>query len=211
MRFMTLAAAFSLGAFPLAGQQNVEGERPASWRVRFDQANADTSSLMFVTMSPGWHITTGPAGIFYDPGNTAVGEFRLESEIFLFPTNGRDREAFGIIFGGRSLDGPNQAYSYFLIRNTGSFIVKRRNGSEAPTVHPWTESDAIVKQSGEDTAKNILAIVVGAETVDFLINNQNVATIPRSELDVDGIVGLRANHSINMHVTSLIVTQNTGL
>jgi len=195
---------------PVAAQENVEGERPASWRVRFDRPNADASSLAFVTMTPGWHITTGPAGILYDPANTANGNYRLESEIFLFPTNGRDREAFGIIFGGRNLDGDAQAYTYFLIRNSGSFIIKRRYGGNTSTVVPWTDSDAVVKQSGDQTGKNVLAVEVAGGEVSFFINDQKVASVPRGEVDVGGIFGLRANHSINMHVSSLTATQSTG-
>ena len=31
-------------------------------------------------MPPGWHTTTGPAAIIYNPENTAKGQYRLESE-----------------------------------------------------------------------------------------------------------------------------------
>lgn len=196
-------------AAPVVGQTDPEGERPRSWQVRLDRVNADPSDLTFVTMTPGWHITTGPAGILYDPANTASGQFTLESEMFLFPTNGRDREAFGIILGGRNLAGDNQSYIYFLIRNTGSYTVKRRAGADAPTIVPWTDSDVIVQQSGEDTAKNVLAVRASVETVDFMINGVTVASLPRSDLQVDGIFGIRVNHSINLHVSSLATTRGT--
>ncbi len=78
-----------------------EQERPQDWTVRFDRADAKDSALFFVTMTPGWHITTGPAGILYDPSRTATGTFRVESEIFLFDPGDRHREAFGVFFGGR--------------------------------------------------------------------------------------------------------------
>jgi hypothetical protein len=33
-----------------------------------------------------WHITTGPAAILWDPAKAADGNFRIESEIYLFDT-----------------------------------------------------------------------------------------------------------------------------
>ena len=173
--------------------------------VRLDRPGA--SGLSFETMEPGWHITTGPAGIFYNPTMTAEGNYRVEAEIFLFDTQGRNREAFGIILGGANLDGPDQTYHYFLIRNDGSYTVKYRDGTEASTMQAWTRSDAIVLWDGsETTAKNVLAVDVGAEAVRFLINDTEVLSYTRFQVDPTGIYGLRVNHSLNLHVGRLEIT-----
>ncbi len=200
------AAALLLAGFPavVLGQSWPEG-----WEARADHAGADLSEVEFVTMEPGWHITTGPATILYDPTRTASGEFRVESEVFLFDPEGR-REAFGFFVGGRDLQGPGQEYVYFLIRPTGEFLIKRRTGSTTTDVQGWTAHGAVVPWSGREpgsaTARNVLAIEAGAETVRFLVNGSVVASRPRQSLRVDGIVGLRINHMLNIHVTSLEVT-----
>ncbi len=182
-----------------------EQERPEDWNVRFDRADAEDANLFFVTMTPGWHVTTGPAGILYDPSRTATGTFRVESEIFLFDPGDRDREAFGVFFGGMELNGARQAYSYFVIRN-GRFSIKRREGSETSTVQEWTPSTAMVRHDGVDaTAKNVLAVEVDANEVSFYINGERVASHPTSSMRTDGIVGLRVNHNLNLHVSSLSV------
>lgn len=203
-RFVMTAALVTLAAPALAQ------ERPEGWRTRFDRPNANPAELEFVSMAPGWHITTGPAGIFYHPDSTATGRFRLEAEIFLFPTNGRDREAFGVFFGGRDLEGAGQAYSYFLIRNTGSYLVKRRAGAGTSDVVGWTDAPSMARQAGEDQAKNVFAVEAGAETVEFYLNGARLRSVPRSDLDVDGIVGLRVNHGLNLHVSSLTVRPSGG-
>ena len=193
-------------ATPLAAQ---DFERPADWKVRFDRAGSTEADLeTFVEMPPGWHIATGPAGIFWNPGNTASGEFRVEMEVFLFDPGTR-REGFGIILGGTDLDGPDQEYTYFLIRNGGESIIKMRMGSEAPTVQPWTGHDAILSYAdrGEDASvKNVLAVECGAETVRFFVNGKEVASVARDEVATDGTVGIRVNHGLNLHISRLELT-----
>jgi hypothetical protein len=201
MRLAPVCLALGLFAAPLAAQ---DPERPTDWKVRFDRP-APESEIYFVSMPPGWHITTGPAAILYDPSQVALGEYRVESEIFLFP--GERREGFGVFIGGESLAEDNQSYLYFLIRKDGRFLIKHRAGSETHVIVPWTEHEAIVKhEGGEDTANNVLAIVCGADAVGFYVNDQRVAELPRAQMNVDGVVGLRVNHGLNVHVASLDVT-----
>ena len=57
------------------------------WDVRL--ANPDrggVEDIWYVGMPPRWHITTGPAAILWDPAKAADGNFRIESEIYLFDT-----------------------------------------------------------------------------------------------------------------------------
>jgi hypothetical protein len=200
VRLAHLTLALVCFASPLAAQ---ELERPAHWKVRFDRPAPDTA-IYFVAMPPGWHVTTGPAAILYDPAQTARGEYRVDSEIVLF--SGDRLEGFGLFIGGANLEAANQSYLYFLIRKDGRFLVKERAGSETHDVIPWTEHAAIVKPDGGDgTAKNVLAIECGPEQVRFFVNDQQVAWLPRSQLHVEGVVGLRVNHHLNVHITDLTV------
>lgn len=200
-----------LGALVVVAPVLSAQERPADWKVRFDNPNADMAALHFVTMAPGWHLTTGPAGILYNPENRAEGRYRLSSTVFLFDPGRRHREAYGVFFGGSDLDGANQAYSYFLIRDTGEFLVKTRRGASTETVVPWTASDAIMQYpGGDDQAKNVLAVECGTDSVEFYVNDRKVTSVPRSRLMTDGIVGLRVNHSLNLHVSELLVEPSRG-
>ena len=209
MRCAVLPLTLALFASPLLGQDE-EHKRPEGWKVRFDRAGQPDTAVYFVTMTPGWHITTGPPGILYNPETTAERQFRVQSTISLFDPGRRQREAYGILFGGQNLSEPSQSYSYFMIRNTGDFLIKRRNGSGTSTVRDWAPSAAIVRQDGgAENAKNVLVVQAGAQTVDFIINGEKVATVPRSELQVDGVVGLRVNHSLNLHVSQLTIERES--
>lgn len=202
-----LAVASSLPTHSLAAQ---DFERPEDWQVRFDEPGASEDQLeMFVSMPPGWHVTSGPAAIYWDPEMEASGEYRIEMEVFLFEPQGMMREAFGFFAGGLDLDGDDIEYTYFLIRDGGEFIVKRREGADAPTVLPWTGHEAILGWADRGdgaTAKNILAAEADADEVRFFVNDAQVAALPRSEVAMDGMYGFRVNHMLNLHISRLEVT-----
>ncbi len=182
-------------------------KRPDGWRVRMDRPGADSTKLVFATMPPGWHITTGPAVILYNPATTAKGSFKAEANIFLFKPASGHAEAFGLFIGGTKLDGADESYTYFLIRNDGEYLVKQRAGKDTKDVIPWTKSAAIKLFDGkEENVANLLTVVATATSVDFLINGTKVASRPRADVVTDGVVGLRVNHNLNLHVSKLDVT-----
>ena len=205
MRILRFCAALALLSAPLQAQ---DLQRPEGWLARFDRAGSSEADMeMWVTMPPGWHITTGPAGIFWNPGHTAAGEFEAEMDVFLFDPNDR-REAFGLFVGGTDLQGEGQSYLYFLIRDGGQFLVKKREGSDTPTLLQWTGHPAIRSYAdrGDDASvQNVLTVRAEAESVHFLVNGQEVAKLPRAGLSLDGVVGIRANHALNLHVSRLEV------
>ena len=189
---------------------------PEGWMVRLDQpkedfilsSKPDSGDTYFVNMTPGWHITTGPRAIFYHKDNVAEGNFKLESTIYLFDTKGRNREAFGLFIGGSDLDGDNQEYIYFLLRNTGEFLVKKRMGTETETIQGWTATDAMVKFEGdpESSAKNNFQLSVAGDKVIFSLNGDELTSISTEGIQSSGIYGLRVNHNINLHISSLKLT-----
>jgi hypothetical protein len=224
MRTLLIAALLAACSLPLSAQERPDpatpdGENlqtPLTWEVRLDEptpdvaisADKEQADIYFVNMTPGWHITTGPAAIFYHPGSTAEGTYRAEATIHLFDPGDRQREAFGMLIGGQNLDGDEQQYDYFVIRNTGEFLIKRRDGSDTSMIQDWTPSDAIKTYGPDagDSVPNTLAVEAGPETVTFSINGTEVASLPRSEVHTDGVVGLRVNHHLNLHVADLAVT-----
>lgn len=175
---------------------------------RMDRGGPEDVS--FVEMEPGWHVTTGPATILYHPDTRAAGDYRVESEIFLFDP-GERREGFGFFIGGSDLDGEAQAYTYFLIRRTGEYLIKTRSGSETHVVQDWTAHEAIVSWEGKPaddaTAKNVLAVEVGNAQITFYANGEELVSFPRSDMPTEGVVGLRVNHGLNLHVGSLNVSE----
>ncbi|HUH12744.1 MAG TPA: hypothetical protein VMK65_06520 [Longimicrobiales bacterium] len=195
-------------------EAQAEGEWPTGWEARLDRPDRGSrDDVQFVTMAPGWHVTTGPATILYDATRTASAPYRVEAEMHLFDP-GQRREGFGIFIGGRDLEGEGQAYTYFLLRQDGRFLIKRRAGEETPTVVDWTEEPAIAawaeREEGETSVANTLAVDVGTDEVVFSVNGTEVARVPASSVDRDGVAGLRVNHALDLHVARFDIQGNGG-
>ncbi|MFN2563463.1 MAG: hypothetical protein ABR499_00455 [Gemmatimonadaceae bacterium] len=181
------------------------GSMPAGWQVRLDDKDATrytANDVRFVPMGGGFHITSGPAAI-YPGADLPNGEFVLEAT-FNQTQAPRHPEAYGLFFGGQNLDDSDkQEYVYFLVRGNGQFLINHRAGRDVHKIFDWTANAAIRKQNESGQASNQLTVRVGADSVRFLANGQQVAAISRQVISrPGGKAGLRVNHNLDLHVTS---------
>ncbi len=174
---------------------------PTGWEVRLDRPGEDPAGVEFRSADPGYTVRTGPAAILFNPVLTVSADFSAEARfVQLKPTP--HGEAYGLFVGGKDLQSVVQSYVYFMIRQDGKFLIKRRIGAETSTIEDWTDHAAIARQpEGGDAPENALRIDAGPDAVTFSINGEEVTRIPRSDIDVDGIVGLRVNHGLELSIT----------
>lgn len=215
-RLWTAAAVFALlmpAAAParLGAQadpdQNVAGggNFPAGWNVRTER-NAPLTNVKFQTMGNrgDLHTTVGPAAIYWRDQDTVSGDYHVVARLIQMK-NPEHPEAFGLLIGGRNLADSAQRYTYFLVRPyDGKFSIRRRASyATRPTaVVEWTASDAVVKgDSGE--AANELSIESKGGRVRFMVNGKEVHAANAADLDVNGIVGYRVNHNLDVHLGPL--------
>ena len=182
------------------------GVTAEGWEARLDRGGDAASVLSFITMGSGVHATTVSAGaaIFWQPSSMTKGSYTISAS-FTQAEPSNHPNAYGLFFGGSDLAGANQRYSYFVIRQDGQFLIKKRMGSETPTVLDWTGHDAINELDAEGKSTNTLAVEVGSSQVRFLVNGTEVSTQMRSAVDTDGITGLRVTHFLNVHIDSLML------
>ncbi len=116
-----VAVVVSTAATPVFAQSGRNLERPAHWKVRFDDVDG-AGERRFVVMRPGWHVVAGPGGLLWDPGSFALGSYGVSSTIFLFPEGDPERSGstrldspFGLFLGGRDLEGEASAYLSFQV------------------------------------------------------------------------------------------------
>jgi hypothetical protein len=190
-------------------------QAPAGWKwVTDSNAKLVTTldpaegSWLFATMAPGWHVTTRPGAIVFQPEYTNRGRFVLESESFLFP--GTSPAGFGVFVGGSDLEG-RARYVAFLIRRDGSAAVESVEAGRVTALHPWTKNAAVVAGTADGDVKNVLRVEGEAALVTFLVNGQKVAEVPRDGTRFDGTVGLRVGENLNLHVTNLDLTHRLAL
>lgn len=189
---------------------------PPGWRWITDQpaglTAGDTlgdSLWHFTQMPPGWHITTRPAAVMYDPGHLASGNFVIESTQVLFP--GASQSGYGVFIGGRGLefaDAKRARYVAFLIRRDGAFSVESDTGAETVSLVPWKTVSAVKRAPpGDATVTNTLRVAVAPDSIRVSMNGERIAAVPRGDLQLDGHFGFRTGADLNLHVTTLDYTQ----
>jgi len=164
---------------------------------------------LFGVMAPGWHITTRPGAVLFEPSYAATGRFSVEAETFLFP--GTSTSGLGLLLGGRDLEGTGSRYTTFLIRRDGSVAVERREGGRTVTLAAWTRASDVMPGNAESPVKNLLRVDVEAETTRFLVNGAVVAEIRQPAAEFAGLVGLRIGADVDVHVTNLDLTLRLAL
>jgi hypothetical protein len=201
MRLQYAFALTLLSVSPVLAQEKAAAPSlPEGWTLRLDRANAPAQPK-FVAMGDGFHFTSGPAAIYYNPAETMKGDFRLTAT-FTQTKAPTHPEAYGLFVGGRNLDKDNLDYGYLIVRGDGKYAVKHRAGTEVHTVQDWTEHPKLNKQDEAGKATNTLSIEAAGDKVRMLINGEEVKSWERSYWNAAGQVGLRINHNLDVHVSN---------
>lgn len=166
----------------------------AAWR---------TNPVDGVTLTPGTPtvVETGPHALLWQEGAPELAPpYVIRAE--MRKRAGRLHEGYGIVFGAAALEGAEaaQAYSYFLVRGDGSFLLKRRAGAETPVVRDWTRHPRINRDADGTGRPNRLEVRVDADSAAFVVNGAEVARVPASEVGGRGRAGLRIAHDVVVEV-----------
>jgi len=185
---------------PLAAQA------PPGWQVRIDSSqNAsdpdDVPDLRVMAMGKGFHVTGGPAGTFWNPANRVAGNYTARATFNLMKPSGHVNY-YGLVFGGEALEGAKQKYVYFLVAQNGTYIIRARTGDNVQDVRASTEHAAVRRPGADGRSTNTLEIRVAGGTISYVVNGTVVHTTPKSGVTAatDGIVGVRVNHVLDVHV-----------
>ena len=190
-----------------------EGPTPAGWSIRPDKPANPATSVNFVAMGPGMHVTSGnTAAIYWNPANTASGSYTVSATFGVRSIPLHD--AVGLIWGGNDLAGDKESYAYFLVYGNGTFSIRHRSGANSggrsnPDVHTVmdTTRNAAIKAAPANggAASNKLAVKVAADSIRFFVNDVQVAAVDAKNpmMPSSGIYGFRVNHGISVHVADL--------
>jgi len=190
--------------------ETVSAEDLSAWDVRLDDPAGDPAGFHMVQDGGALSIETGPAGIAWRPIDLARGgAFEVSADFAQREAPEGHREAYGVFVGGRNLGQPDQTYTYFLVRGTGEYLVKRRVGEETETLVDWTANDAVrgaTSEGDEPSASNTLSVRVEGDEVRFAVNGTVVETLPRDDVRPHGLAGVRVNHRLDVTVRDWRVT-----
>jgi hypothetical protein len=163
------------------------------------------------------HVTTGPAATYWDPANTASGDYTVSATFTepKFMNLNSHPHPYGIVIAGNGLGTAQQSELYCAAYGNGKFIV--RGFGPAPfQMNGMGEANAAVHKAaapGQPVSQKIALSVKGGQ-VECAINGTVVASYPKSELvaagklkSTDGVYGIRFAHNTEGTVTDLKMTK----
>lgn len=174
------------------------GEFPEGWEARTDR-DQPVDDLVFTTMGDGFHATTGPAAVFYNSDWAHSDDYEVSAR-FTQTESPENPESYGIIIGGSDLSGPDQAYSYFLVRKTGEYFIATREGDERSVIVDWTDHEAVQAEDESGRQENVLGARVEEDDVVFTVNGTEVDRRQKGEILADGLFGFRINHRLDIDI-----------
>jgi hypothetical protein len=165
------------------------------------------------------HVTTGPAVTYWNPANTASGNYTVKATFHepQYMNLNNHPHPYGIVVAGNDLGTADQSYLYCAAYGNGTFIVRgfgpepfqmngRRGGSN-PAVNQAAGPGSPVTQE--------IAVSVTADEVNCAINGTVVASYPKAEVvaagklkATDGVYGIRFAHNTEATVTGFTMTKN---
>ena len=235
MRFacsFALAAAVAL-SFPPTSRAQAQPETARTvtgggvfvkgWTGKIDaneeKAGQTLDSAKLAGDTKALQITTGPAVTYWNPANTASGNYTVKAT-FTEPKfmNLNDHpHPYGIMIAGNDLGTPQASYLYCAARGNGNFLVRGFGPAPFQLNGPRGEmNDAVHKAAGKgETVTQEIAVSVKGDKVECAINGTVVGSYDKATLvtagklkSTDGVYGIRFAHNTEGSVTGLSVTKN---
>ena len=186
---------------------------PAGWKMRVDRSTSASDpdaagAIKFVNMGTGFHATNPQAATYFNPANTAAGNYTLKASFTLVKPSSHTNY-YGLVFGGNALEGAAQSYLYFVVAQDGTFLIKHRAGDATQDVAARMPSDAVKKPDATGKSTNALEVRVLSDKIEYVVNGTTVHSTPKSGMTAktDGLYGLRVNHQLEVHVDGLSMTK----
>lgn len=223
MRLITgsvVAVALAVAAAGLSASQDADrkvaggGITAKGWQGMIDAAAAKKGATVndskIAEVAGGLHMTIGPAGTFWNPANTASGDYRVGATFKEGKSSADHPHSYGVFIGGNKLDTANQSYVYCVAYGDGTFLVRGFNGPTVVTYSKRQPHAAVHKAGADGTVTQEIAWTVKGTRAECSINGQVVAGFDKPELvtagkleSTDGIYGVRVSHNVDVTVTGL--------
>lgn len=173
--------------------------------AREAKAGQSVNDAKFMAMGSDFHVVTGPAISYWNPANTATGDYTVKASFTepKFMDLNDHPHPYGIFIGGNDLGTENESYLYCSTYGNGTFIVRgfgpatfQMNGRRGEA------TDAVHKvEPGQPVTQEIAMSVKGGK-VECAINGTVVASYDKADVvaegklkSTDGIYGVRFGHN----------------
>ena len=190
----------------------------AGWSGKIDAREAAAGQALnnakLAKEGDALHVTTGPAVTYWNPENTATGNYTVKATFTepKYMALNNHPHPYGIVIAGNDMGTDQQSYLYCAAYGNGTFIV-RGFGPEPFQVNGrrGEPNTAVNKATGPGKpVTQEIAMTVSADSVSCSINGKEVAKFPKTEAigagklkSTDGVYGIRLGHNTEAIVTGL--------
>lgn len=188
------------------------------WQGKVDPGAQETVNDAKLTEEGGsLHVTTGPAITYWNPANTASGDYTVSATFAepKFMNLNTHPHPYGIVIAGNDMGTAQQTELYCAAYGNGNFIV-RGFGPAAFQMNGRREANAAVHKAdapGQPVTQTIAMSVKGGK-VECSINGTVVASYDKAQVvgagklkSTDGVYGIRFAHNTEGIVTDLKITK----
>ena len=191
------------------------------WTGKIDEGSARQGRMLndskFVQEGSALHVTAGPATTFWNPANTASGDYTVTATFLepKFMELNSHPHSYGLFIGGSGLGTDQMSLVYCVAYGDGNALI-RGFGPAVFTLLGTSPSAAVHKAAGvgQPVTQEITWRVKGGRA-ECSINGQVVAGYDKAQLvaagklkSTDGVFGLRFTHNVEAVITGFGVTKN---
>src|SRR4029079_9025625 len=151
------------------------------------------------------HVTTGPAVTYWNPKNTAKGDYTVKATFYepKYMNLNNHPHPYGSVIAGNDLGTDQQSYLYCAAYGNGKFIVRGFGPEPFQMNGRGAEDPAVNKAAGVgQPVTQEIPISVKRDKGECALNNKVVASYDKSALvttgklkSTDGIYGIRFAHN----------------
>jgi hypothetical protein len=190
------------------------------WTGKIDSSSArqgrTINDAKFVQEGAALHVTTGPAATYWNPANTASGDYTVKATFLesKFMTLNSHPHSYGIFIGGNNMGADQMSLVYCVAYGDGEVLV-RGFGPAVFTLLGTSPNAAVHKAAGvgQPVTQEISWRVKGGRA-ECSINGTMVAGYDKARLvgagklqSTDGVYGIRFTHNVEAVITGFSMTK----
>lgn len=194
------------------------GITAAGWQGKVDASAAKQGGTIndskFAEEGGAFHLTVGPAASYWNPANTASGDYSVKATFKEAKQTFSHPHPFGLFIGGNKLGTDQQSLMYCVAYRDGSYLVRSFKGDVVTTVVKKTPNDAVAKAATDAPVTQEIEWRVKGSRVECAVNGTVVAGFDKSEVvgdgkleSTDGVYGIRSAHNTDVIVSGLKLTK----
>lgn len=221
-----IMGAMLISAFPAAqAQQDADrkvaggGVTAKGWQGKEDAGNRQgltVNDSKFANEGSGFRVTTGPAALYWNPSNTAKGDYSVKATFTEAKQTYNHPHPFGVFIGGTNLDSATPTALYCVAYRNGTYIVRGFSaGKRFDVVGRPAPNDAVKKAAGpENEVVQEVAWNVRGDKIECVVNGTAVWSGTKADVtgdgklpSTDGIAGIRVSHNSDAVVTNFAISK----